>query len=302
MNTDTTQAVSSLLPLSVIVVAADSGPTLRDCVRRVLACELPLEMILVDNASADGIPQAIARAHENDARLQVVYNHANLGFGPAVNRGVSHAHGKTVLVLNPDCLIDNATLVRLLDVLATQQRVGLVGAVVCDENGEPDPASYRRDPLLKRSLNTMFNRPGEGVNIEGPIPHELVEAEAVSGALMVLPRRLFDYLAGFDEAYFLHCEDLDLCRRVRDAGYKVMLAGDVRVLHGKGSSSRHRPVFVSRHKHRGMWRWFRKFDPEARKPWVSALVWLGIWSHFLLQIPGQWLRLLRRRLAHGNNA
>ena len=302
MNTDTAQAFSSALPLSVIVVAADSGPTLRDCVRRVLACELPLEMVLVDNASADGIPQAIARAHENDARLQVVYNHANLGFGPAVNRGVSHAHGKTVLVLNPDCLIDNAALVRLLDILTAQPRVGLVGAVVCDENGEPDPASYRRDPLLRRSLNTMFNRPGEGVNIEGPIPHELVEAEAVSGALMVLPRRLFDYLSGFDEAYFLHCEDLDLCRRVRDAGYKVMLAGDVRVLHGKGSSSRHRPVFVSRHKHRGMWRWFRKFDPEARKPWVSALVWLGIWSHFLLQIPGQWSRLLRRRLARGNEA
>jgi len=302
VNTDTAQAFSSALPLSVIVVAADSGPTLRDCVRRVLACELPLEMVLVDNASADGIPQAIARAHENDARLQVVYNHANLGFGPAVNRGVSHAHGKTVLVLNPDCLIDNAALVRLLDILTAQPRVGLVGAVVCDENGEPDPASYRRDPLLRRSLNTMFNRPGEGVNIEGPIPHELVEAEAVSGALMVLPRRLFDYLSGFDEAYFLHCEDLDLCRRVRDAGYKVMLAGDVRVLHGKGSSSRHRPVFVSRHKHRGMWRWFRKFDPEARKPWVSALVWLGIWSHFLLQIPGQWSRLLRRRLARGNEA
>lgn len=302
MNTDTAQAFSSALPLSVIVVAADSGPTLRDCVRRVLACELPLEMVLVDNASSDGIPQAIARAHESDTRLQVVYNHANLGFGPAVNRGVAHAHGKTVLVLNPDCLIDNAALVRLLGILTAQPRVGLVGAVVCDENGEPDPASYRRDPLLRRSLNTMFNRPGEGVNIEGPIPHELVDAEAVSGALMVLPRRLFDYLAGFDEAYFLHCEDLDLCRRVRDAGYKVMLAGDVRVLHGKGSSSRHRPVFVSRHKHRGMWRWFRKFDPEARKPWVSALVWLGIWSHFLLQIPGQWLRLLRRKAPRGGHA
>ncbi|WP_038615353.1 glycosyltransferase family 2 protein [Dyella jiangningensis] len=302
MNTDTAQAFSSALPLSVIVVAADSGPTLRDCVRRVLACELPLEMVLVDNASSDGIPQAIARAHESDTRLQVVYNHANLGFGPAVNRGVAHAHGKTVLVLNPDCLIDNAALVRLLGILTAQPRVGLVGAVVCDEYGEPDPASYRRDPLLRRSLNTMFNRPGEGVNIEGPIPHELVEAEAVSGALMVLPRRLFDYLAGFDEAYFLHCEDLDLCRRVRDAGYKVMLAGDVRVLHGKGSSSRHRPVFVSRHKHRGMWRWFRKFDPEARKPWVSALVWLGIWSHFLLQIPGQWLRLLRRKAPRGGHA
>ena len=295
VNTETSPSVSPVLPVSVVVVAADSGPTLRDCVRRVLACNVPLEMILVDNASGDGIPQAIARAHESDARLRVIYNHANLGFGPAVNRGVAQAHGKSVLVLNPDCLIDNATLQRLIDTLATHPRAGVIGAVVCDENGVPDPASYRRDPLLQRSLNTMFNRPGEGVNMEGPIPHALVEVEAVSGALMLLPRRVFDYLAGFDEDYFLHCEDLDLCRRVRDASYKVMLAGDVRVLHGKGSSSRHRPVFVSRHKHRGMWRWFRKFDPQARKPWVSALVWVGIWTHFLLQIPGQLIRLAKRK-------
>ena len=301
VNTTASSSLSSVLPLSVIVVAADSGPSLRDCVRRVLACDMPLEMILVDNASADGIPQAIARAHEADERLLVVYNHANLGFGPAVNHGVARAHGKSVLVLNPDCLIDTASLQQLLENLATHRRAGVIGAVVCDENGEPDPASYRRDPLLSRSLNTLLKRSGEGVNIEGPIPRELVEVEAVSGALMLLPRRVFDYLAGFDEDYFLHCEDLDLCHRVRDAGYKVMLAGDVRVLHGKGSSSRHRPVFVSRHKHRGMWRWFRKFDPAARKPWLSALVWLGIWTHFLAQIPGQWLQLARYKLTGGSD-
>ncbi|TCI11463.1 glycosyltransferase family 2 protein [Dyella soli] len=291
-----------MLPVSVIVVAADSGPSLRDCVRRVLACDVPLEMILVDNASSDGIPQAIARAHESDERLRVIYNHANLGFGPAVNRGAAQAHGKSLLVLNPDCLLDTGTLQQLVDHLATHPRAGLIGAVVCDENGVPDPASHRRDPLLSRALTTMLHREGEGVNIEGPMPGSLVEAEAVSGALMLVPRRVFEYLAGFDEDYFLHCEDLDLCRRVRDAGYRVMLAGDVRVLHGKGSSSRHRPVFVSRHKHRGMWRWFRKFDPDARKPWLSALVWLGIWSHFLLQIPGQLWRLARRRLTRGSGA
>nr|WP_038580108.1 glycosyltransferase family 2 protein [Dyella japonica] len=287
--------MSSVLPLSVIVVAADSGPSLRDCVRRVLACDVPLEMILVDNASSDGIPQAIARAHESDARLHVIYNHANLGFGPAMNRGAAKSRGKSLLILNPDCLIDNATLQRLLGLLAANPRAGVIGAVVCDEDGTPDPASYRRDPLMRRALNTLFKRPGEGINIEGPMPDQLVEAEAVSGALMLMPRRVFDYLAGFDEEYFLHCEDLDLCRRVRDAGYRVMLAGDVHVLHGKGSSSRHRPVFVSRHKHRGMWRWFRKFDPDARKPWIAVAVWLGIWSHFLLQIPGQLWRLMARK-------
>lgn len=295
VNTDVSSSLVSVLPVSVIVVAADSGPSLRDCVRRVLACDVPLEMILVDNASSDGIPQAIARAHQNDTRLRVIYNHANLGFGPAMNRGAAQSQGKSLLILNPDCLIDNDILQRLLGMLAANPRAGVIGAVVCDEDGTPDPASRRRDPLMRRALNTLFKRGGEGINIDGPIPHELIEAEAVSGALMLMPHRVFDYLAGFDEDYFLHCEDLDLCRRVRDAGYRVLLAGDVRVLHGKGTSSRHRPVFVSRHKHRGMWRWFRKFDPDARKPLVAATVWLGIWSHFLLQIPGQLWRLAKRK-------
>jgi GT2 family glycosyltransferase len=275
------------LPLSVIVVSADSGDTLRDCVRHVLACRVPLELILIDNASADGVPQAIARAREHEARLRVVYNRANLGFGPAVNRAAAQARGEALLVLNPDCMIDEASLQRLLDVLAGDPRAGLVGAVVCDARGVPDPASYRRDPLLRRALVDLFGGKGEGVNIGGAMPERLVEVEAVSGALMLLPRTVFERIGGFDEGYFLHCEDLDLCRRVRDAGRRVLLAGDVRVLHGKGGSSRHRPVFVSRYKHRGMWRWFRKFDPAARNPLVAAAVWLGIWAHFLLKIPGQ---------------
>lgn len=283
---------SSKPQVSVIIVSADSGPSLRDCVRSVLACTIPLEVLLIDNASADGIPQAIARARESDPRFKMIYNHANLGFGPAVNRAAAQARGEALLILNPDCLIDEASLRRLLEILATENKVGLVGAVVCDAQGAPDPASFRRDPLMGRALATLFKRSG-GVNA-AEIPDYVVEAEAVSGAVMAMPLRVFDWLQGFDEKYFLHCEDLDLCRRVRDAGWRVLLAGDVRVLHGKGGSSRHRPVFVSYHKHRGMWRWFRKFDPAARKLYVAPIVWLGVWAHFLLQIPGQWLRMARR--------
>jgi GT2 family glycosyltransferase len=278
--------------LSVIVVSADSGPTLRECIRRVLDSDMTLEVILVDNHSGDGVPQAIDRAHAGDARLKVIYNRSNLGFGPAVNLGAGMARGHAVMTLNPDCLVEPGNLRRLLDVLADQPRAGLVGAVACDAEGHADPASRRRDPLLRRAFNTMFGRDGEGVDVEGEIPAEVVEAEAVSGALMVLPRAVFQRVGGFDEGYFLHCEDLDLCRRVRDLGYKVLLAGDVRVLHSKGGSSRHRPVFVSRYKHRGMWRWFRQHDPAARNPLLASLVWLGIWSHFLMKIPAQ---LLHRR-------
>jgi len=278
--------------VSVIIVSADSGPSLRDCVKSVLACTTPLEVLLIDNASSDSIPQAIARARESDPRFKVIYNHANLGFGPAVNRAAAQAHGEALLILNPDCLITQEALQRLHDVLASEKKAGLVGAVVCDAQGVPDPASFRRDPVLGRALATLLRRKG-GVNAQN-VPDHVVEAEAVSGAVMLMPLRVFEMLNGFDEKYFLHCEDLDLCRRVRDAGWRVLLAGDVRVLHGKGGSSRHRPVFVSYHKHRGMWRWFRKFDPASRNPLIAAAVWLGIWSRFLLKVPGQWLRAARR--------
>jgi GT2 family glycosyltransferase len=287
------------LALSVIVVSADSGPALRECVRCVLAGTLSMELILIDNASRDGVPPAIERAHAHDARLKVIYNHRNLGFGPAVNLAAKQAHGQALLVLNPDCQLHEEDLLHLLSLLADRPKAGLIGAVVCDAQGRPDPASWRRDPLLQRSLNSLLGRPGEKVNVEREIPAEVIEAEAVSGAVMLLPRAMFQRLGGFDEDYFLHCEDLDLCRRVRNLGYQVLLAGDVRVLHGKGSSSRHRPVFVSRWKHRGMWRWFRKHDPAADKPLVAAAVWLGIWAHFLMQIPGQWWRLLRKGTRNG---
>ena len=283
------------LALSVIVVSADSGPALRECVRSVLASSLSLELILIDNASHDGVPSATERAHAHDPRLKVMYNRKNLGFGPAVNLAAKQANGHALLILNPDCLLHDDDLRRLLALQASKPKAGLIGAVVCDADGRPDPASWRRDPLLQRSLNSLLGRSGEKVNVEQEIPAEVIEVEAVSGAVMLMTRAMFRRLGGFDEKYFLHCEDLDLCRRVRDIGYQVLLAGDIRVQHGKGGSSRHRPVFVSRHKHRGMWRWFRKHDPAARNPLVATAVWLGIWAHFLLQIPGQlWRRLLRR--------
>ncbi|NID17095.1 glycosyltransferase family 2 protein [Luteibacter yeojuensis] len=274
---------------SIVIVLADSGPFTRECVEHALASDVPVEVVIVDNGSTDGVPEALDRAHADDDRVRVVYNRANLGFGPAVNRGAAQARGERLLVLNPDCLVEADTIRRMAAHI--DAHTGIVGAVVCDAGGRPDPASRRRDPLLRRSLATKLGRGGDaGIDIHGPLPDGAEEVEIVSGAIVLMPRTAFDRLHGFDETFFLHCEDMDLCRRARDAGYKVLLAGDVRVLHGKGGSSRHRPVFVSRHKHRSMYLWFRRHDPAARHPLVRAAVWLGIWAHFLLKIPGQLLR------------
>ncbi len=275
---------------SIIVVTADSGASTRECVTRALASDVPVEVIVVDNGSSDGVPEAMARASVDDERLRFLYNRANLGFGAAVNRGAATARGGCLLVLNPDCMIEPTTLRRLRATLEDNVKAGLVGAVICDEDGRVDPSTRRRDPLLPRVLATLRGKAGEateGVHVPGPLPAGASREEAVSGALLLLRRRAFERVRGFDTGYFLHVEDLDLCRRLRDAGYEVLLDGDVRVRHAGGGSSRHRPVFVSRHKHAGMWRWFRKFDPAARKPHVALAVWCGLWAHFLIGIPRQ---------------
>ena len=280
---------------SIVVVVADSGGDALNCVEAALASTAAIELIVVDNASRDGVPEALACACAGDARVRLLRNGANLGFGAAVNRGAALAQGDALLVLNPDCRLAPDTVARLRAELAAQPRAGLVGAVVCGVDGRPDRNAFRRDPLLARALATFRARalgrgdavPVGGVQIEGPLPATSVAVEAVSGALMLLPKAVFDAVGGFDEGYFLHCEDLDLCRRVRDAGHAVLLAGGVRVLHAKGGSSRRRPLFVSWHKHRGMWRWFRRFDPAARHPLLVPLVWAGLWAHFALTAP--WL-------------
>ncbi|MEP6941023.1 MAG: glycosyltransferase family 2 protein, partial [Rudaea sp.] len=127
--------------------------------------------------------------------------------------------------------------------------------------------------------------PSAGVELRTPAIARVEDVDAISGALILMSRDAFERVGGFDEGYFLHCEDLDLCRRVRDAGYRVVCASEIRVLHAKGGSSRQRPVFVAWHKHRGMWRWFNKFDPAARNPLLRVFVWSGIWFAFVARLP-----------------
>jgi GT2 family glycosyltransferase len=281
---------------SVVVTAANSGNDLATCVERVAASTAPIEVIVSDNESTDGSVDAVESRWKGDDRVRIVRNGANLGFGAACNRAAAVARGDVLLILNPDCRVEGDTVSRLRAVLAGNSRIGVVGATIVDENGRYEPASRRRDPFLRRALTTKLGLSRlEGANI-ADVAHSSVEVvDAVSGALMMIPRALYRQIGGFDEGYFLHCEDLDLCKRARNAGADVVCANDVRVVHVKGTSSRTRPVFVARHKHRGMWRWFVKFDPAARNPLLRAFVWGGLWMHFVLMAPWYALQKARRQ-------
>jgi GT2 family glycosyltransferase len=278
--------------ISVIIVAADSGAGPAECVAHVLDSTCAVEVIVVDNASTDGCVAAVASRWPDDTRVHIVRNASNLGFGTGCNRGAAIATGDALLFLNPDCAVAPDTLARLR--AASNPANGLLGVDIVDADGVPEAASRRRDPLLRRAFMAVTGLARlerrwpalAGVVLPPAESRPSVEdVDAVSGALMYLPRAVFDRVGGFDENYFLHAEDLDLCRRVRDAGLRVACVNTIKVLHGKGGSSRHRPIFVARHKHRGMWRWFVKFDPAARNPLLRATVWIGLWLHFAALLP-----------------
>ena len=276
--------------VSVLLVLADSGDGALDAARRALAAPECVELIVLDNASTDRIPQRLAHAHTGDARVRVLHLGANLGFGAAMNRGAAAAQGDWLLLLNPDCLLEADTVSCLL---AAAQGDALVGAVVCDVRGRPDPASWRRAPTLRRVLCMMsglarFERRWPalaGVNRRDALPDSTMPVEVLSGALLLLPRAMFAAMGGFDEGYFLHFEDVDLCTRLHRAGVPLRLAGGVRVLHAKGGSSGGRTLFVARHKHRGLLRYLEHHDDAARHwPWRALLPAL-VWLHFALQWP-----------------
>jgi len=277
---------------SVIVVAADSGPLLQACVDSVLASVADVELILVDNASVDGEPARAVASHATDARLRILRNATNLGFGPACNRGAALARGDVVMFLNPDCVLQPGIIDGLRNRLDHDAGIGVLGVTVCDPDGKPARSIRRRDPMFSRALASLSGLSRlerrwpafagvEMPSLPGTAP-DPETVEAISGACITMPRHVFQQMDGFDEGYFLHVEDLDLCRRVRDAGYRVAIAHALHITHAQGSSSHHRAVFVAEHKHRGMWRYFRKFDPAAKNPLLRAGVHLGLWVHLLM--------------------
>ncbi len=262
--------------IAAIVVSHFSEETISACLSRLLESEGVTQVRVIDNASTDGTMEIVQRYALSDSRVHFVANPDNPGFAVACNQGAADSDAPWLAFVNPDLMVEQDTLMRLR-LAAETLSPALVGAELVGEDGKPDSASRRRDPDFAAMLTSKAAR-------ELAVPQDesqsVQEVDAVSGALMVVPRTLFRLVGGFDEDYRLHAEDLDLCRRIRAFGGRVAIANDVRVLHVRGVSSRARPAFVEWHKHRGLWHYFRKFDAARHGGLTRVLVWAMIWGRF----------------------
>lgn len=265
--------------IAAIVVTYQSAETIAACLERLRAAEGVAQIRVIDNASTDGTLEIVQRHALADARVRFVANPDNPGFGTGCNQGADESDAPWLAFVNPDCLVETDTLARLRAHAQSCGREALLGADLVDEAGVRDGAARRRDPDFAAMLR---NAAARRLDVAVDESQTLQAVPVISGALMLLPRTLMQRIEGFDQGYRLHAEDLDLCRRAREAGAFIAVANDVRVVHVRGVSSRSRPVFVEWHKHRGLARYFRKFEAPGRGVFVRLCVYAMIWTRFPL--------------------
>lgn len=263
--------------ISAIIVSYHTGPRLSDCLAAALMDEDIGEIILVDNGNPHDTRRDIIAPLLTASKIRILQGHGNIGFARACNYGANLAIGDKFYFLNPDAVTKTGTAKHLSEVLDTAKAPAIAGARLVDEQGIEQRGSRRYKLTLGRALSTFFGRSGINRHKE-PLPNGPISVGAVSGAAMMMKRDSFDMLGGFDENYFLHVEEIDLCERANAAGGDVLFVPGSEVIHGKGTSKTSRG-FLAGHKYKGFKRYFLT---RAKTPWqkikvytVLPLMWLG---------------------------
>jgi N-acetylglucosaminyl-diphospho-decaprenol L-rhamnosyltransferase len=262
---------------AVVIVNYESGPSLARCVAA-LWSEGPAELVVVDNGSVDGSLQGLSRRFPD---ISVVVPGRNLGYGAAANRGVAATTAPSVLVCNPDLEVGAGVLDGLAEALDGDPRRAVVGPLIRNPDGTRYPSArqfpslvdsaghallgiFAPDNRFTRAYHQVHLDPGDGGSgVGGP-----QGVDWVSGACLLVRRSAFEQVGGFDEAYFMYAEEVDLCWRLGRAGWGVAYVPTVEVTHLQGVSTDRHPFRMIMEHHRSLMR----FAGRSSEGWRRALL------------------------------
>lgn len=232
--------------LSIIIVNYNTRDLLLDCLRSIAASSdtFDKQVIVVDNASADGSVDAVRREFP---AYTVLASPENLGFSRANNLGLEHATGDYVLLLNPDTVVEPDVFAKTAEYLKAHPDVGMVSCKLVLANGRLDLACRRSFPSLwdgfcrAAGLSALFpkSRLFSRYNMTYLDEDATCEVESIVGAFMFVRRQALDQVGLLDPRFFMYAEDLDWCYRFRQAGWKIVYHPAARTRHFKGQSSSH---------------------------------------------------------------
>lgn len=264
--------------VSVVMVVYMTGEALQQSVECVLADPLVDELVVVDNGSTKSEAARLKRLADGDRRVRVIQGQGNVGFARGANLGARAACGEVLVFLNPDAFLQADCIAELAQAIEGRPVPCLVGGRVLNSD-RTEQRGARRGDITPVSALLSLSRLAAAIPAlrryevhweSEAAPEDVIAVPTISGACFCMRREDFDAVQGFDEGYFLHVEDVDLCWRVRQSGGDVLFQPKAEVVH-LGHTSHASPLRVEFHKGVGLARYFRK----RAETWGESLVaWL----------------------------
>jgi GT2 family glycosyltransferase len=286
--------------LDIVIVSYRCRDLLRACLHSLYdqGPEAATTIHVVDNASRDGTGQMV---RSEFPEVDLLECDRNTGFAVANNLGIRRGRGRYVLALNPDTLVPASSIDRLLELMEGRPDVGACGCRLVLEDGSFDHAAKRSFPTIAGALGHFL-----GVGRATGAPKRLSQyrapdvhggpVDAVNGAFMLMRREALENVGLFDEGYWMYMEDLDLCYRLREAGWTTWYEPSVEILHVKGGTSgRIRAPRLNYAFHYGMFRFYRKHYAASRPSLTNSAVYTGIAAKLVVSLARSELRRLAGR-------
>jgi len=280
------QAQRSRPRVSAVIVSFNTCPELLRCLGSLRGVRLPIEIVVVDNGSADDSVERVRREHQE---VRVLENRENLGFAAANNRGIAQATSPAVLILNSDAEVRPGAVEAMVEILDARPEVGVVGPRTLNPDGT---AQLSFGPSLtpiaewlqrRRVRAVARRRPRALRRLDHECQHEL-QPSWVSGSCMLARREALSAVGGFDEGFFLYEEDVDLCLRIRQAGWRVLYTPRAEVIHHLGRSAAREPWRVRLEYHKSHLRYYAKHNGARQLALLRVVLavrslrgWLGAW-------------------------
>ncbi|OQX86928.1 hypothetical protein B6D60_05095 [candidate division KSB1 bacterium 4484_87] len=256
------------MKLSVIIVTFNHADEIGKCLQSLKASPVrsDMEILLIDNNSADKTV-AVASSFASDfEKFELIQNNENLGFTQGVNQGLKLASGDFVLLLNPDTIIPRETLPRLMSQLENSPQIGAISPQFRNPDGSIQP-SCRRFP---RRRDVIYNALGLSLLFPhsrefnywkmGDFDHNQTrEVEQPQGAFLLLRREVSSQIGFLDERFPMFFSDVDLCRRIFGAGWKILFFPEVHIIHAKGTSVLRNRVKMLKTSHLSFYHYFQKY-------------------------------------------
>jgi len=287
-----------MVDLSIVIVSWNVCELLRRCLRSILDAGYSMETIVVDNGSTDGSVEMV-RAEFPAVRL--IANAKNPGFAAANNQGISVARGRHVLILNPDTEVVGDALAKMVTFADEHPDVGVVGPQLLNPDGSVQ-SSRRRFPTLATAFfeSTWFQpyaprRLLERYYVLDQPDGVAQDVDWVKGAALMARREAIERVGPMDEGFFMYSEELEWCRRFRQADWRVVYVPTAQVIHYEGQSSEQ--VLPARHIHfqTSKVRYFRQYHGRTAAE-VLRLFLLGNYAWQLGLEGAKWLVGYRRPL------